>query len=275
MPYSDDGLSVVGLVGSALSPLLADKAAVSYSDNVMSKPTQERYKGRTGDVALIKNLVRDFESKGGQMVNGANYYDTVKKQYRLSDTQMDAVKSNKNGAGVQVFEDMYANGPQYQPRSKRVFIPGFNEGSKPFPATVLKDKLKGTTLFGPYTTPGMYAHEMGHAFNYRAKPDWMNRVTEMSGSAFGKGVPVAIGAASPFLDDDTLGYVGGAASAVKLPQFAEEAAASARGYGMLRRLGAGRGKALGAFIGLPTYLGITAMPMLPWAVRKVDRAVNG
>lgn len=276
LPYEDDNLSLAGIAGSMAAVPVAGKASDFYGSRVLIRPTQSRYEGRTGDVDLIKRLVNKFKSQGGQMVTGANYYDSIKKQYGFTDAQMDAIRSNKGGVGAQVFADMYS--PHYQPKSGRVFMPGFNEGGVQFPFSIDKSSLKGTNTFGPYTTPGMYAHEMGHALNHGSTPSYLRRLAEgsanmVSGGRVLKGMSV-VGAASPLIGDDALGYTGAAASAIGLPSLVDEAAASARGYRMLRRLGAGRGKALGAFIGMPTYLAMSSAPMLPWAIRKADRAMH-
>jgi hypothetical protein len=82
-----------------------------------------------------------------------------------------------------------------------------------------------------------------------------------------------LGAASALVNKDSAndGLAAGVAAAGTLaaaPVVANEINASVRGYKIMRRLGSSRLRATGAFLGLPTYATIAAMPALGWMARK-------
>lgn len=140
------------------------------------------------------------------------------------------------------------------------------------------------------TTPDTLAHELGHAVSLGgvsdrgllsrlfAKP-WgsLQNLSRSYHNAFVGSGPgrMATLLSGTYLDTPTLGYLGALMSAPTLPMLAEELNASRIGYNTLRKIGAGRFKALGAFSGVPSYIASAAVPVMPWVARKVDEAVKG
>lgn len=127
-------------------------------------------------------------------------------------------------------------------------------------------------------SPGVLAHELGHAVNHHVMGDGWTNLYDHSMNAsrrFGKWGGVLASAASPYLSDTQLGAVGLAGATISTPMLAEETAASIRGYKMLRGVGSGRLRAITAFAGVPTYAALASVPVLPYLTRKMDRAIHG
>lgn len=135
--------------------------------------------------------------------------------------------------------------------------------------------------------PGMMAHELGHVRSMRG-PKWDGKISQTGrlaqniGNLSRRAHPVTsllstgIGSfAGNYLDDKDLALLGAVGSGVSVPMLSSEIKASTHGYNMLRKLGAGRFKALSAFIGVPTYLMSTAMPLTPWLARKIGITEKG
>lgn len=153
-------------------------------------------------------------------------------------------------------------GPNYSPAGHFIYMPGKggmeNVGGK----------------FGDHLKPGILAHEIGHSMNLGGNPKGLYPKL-YAGSKLGSMLAMnAAGLSGLMLDDSSLGYMGGAGAAVSAPMLAEEIRASARGYNLMRRLGGSRLKALAAFSGVPSYMGLAAASSMPWLVRKIDRAVQ-
>lgn len=143
-------------------------------------------------------------------------------------------------------------------------------GSQPPIQTLIKP-------VGSKPSAGVLAHELGHALNART-------IKKLGG---GKAAvahlltvgPLAMAAALPSgiahtfnADTDTLGMLGAGGAALTLPRLAEETIASARGAKLMKRLKLkGKWK---AFAGLPTYLALPALPMIPWVSRKLQEKFN-
>jgi hypothetical protein len=66
--------------------------------------------------------------------------------------------------------------------------------------------------------------------------------------------------------------IAAAGTLAALPTLHNEVDASVRGYKIMRKLGSTRLRAAGAFVGLPTYAAIAAMPALGWGARKLRQA---
>lgn len=143
-------------------------------------------------------------------------------------------------------------GPAYAPATNSIYIPG-------------------KTI-----TPGVLAHEWGHALNAATlkklggKPllnAWM--------SLYNAGRPLAALSSLAALStlgtgasEDTVRNVGLAGAATQAPRIMEELIASTRGAARLRKLNM-PGK-LKAFGGIPTYIVPAVLPMLPWFAKKLD-----
>ena len=162
--------------------------------------------------------------------------------------------------------------------------PGINAAlhdKLPSLATTLEHNPHGVDSFFPgdrtiqVTKPlhevnsGILAHEIGHAATVgqagstlRSMAYSLGPLSALAGSA---GVALAKDKETGF-DRAMLGTAG------SLPRLAEETLASAKGYRMLRELGTTRGKAMGAFIGLPTYLAAASGPL---ALHHSKALLNG
>lgn len=143
-------------------------------------------------------------------------------------------------------------GPAYGPATNSIYLPG-------------------KTI-----TPGVLAHEWGHALNAATlkklggKPllnTWM--------ALYKAGTPLsalssiaALSTLGTGASEDTVRNIGLAGAATQAPRLIEELMASARGAAKLRKLNM-PGK-LKAFGGIPTYLVPAVLPMMPWFAKKLD-----
>ena len=129
--------------------------------------------------------------------------------------------------------------------------------------------------------PGVLAHEWGHALNYASLRNLGGgALAKLWNLAYGLGKVSGLGTTAAGLTaqglgatDDTLLNIGAAGAAIQAPMLAEEILASARGAAKLKKLNM-PGK-LKAFMGVPTYMASTALPMTPWLVRKINKLANG
>jgi hypothetical protein len=64
----------------------------------------------------------------------------------------------------------------------------------------------------------------------------------------------------------------GLLTAAAVPTLHNEVDASVRGYKIMRKLGGSRLRSAGAFVGVPTYAAIAAMPAIGWGMRKARQA---
>lgn len=222
------------------------------------------------DKRLMGGLADKFKGSGGRFVDKGNIKEyllgmnehagrTGKFMHRMLGIHKGMSAEDAALVGEKILGKV---GPNYMPAGHFIYMPGMGD-------------LKPGGMFGPHLKPGILAHEIGHSMNMKGNPNgFMQKLYNkskigsqlaVSGSMLGGMV----------LDDASLGYIGGVGSALSAPMLAEELRASAKGYRLMRSLGAGRGKALGAFVGVPSYfMGSTVAPMLPWAIRKVDRAMH-
>ncbi len=105
-----------------------------------------------------------------------------------------------------------------------------------------------------HNNPGVLAHEMGHAKG--GKPLILANI-------LGKLMGYAGTGTTLLTSDEDLGRNAAIAGTIGLGgTLASEIDASRRGYSMIRNLGGSRGKALKAFMGLPTYLAAATSPIL-------------
>jgi hypothetical protein len=116
------------------------------------------------------------------------------------------------------------------------------------------------------------AHEAGHvAQNLGGKN---LPLTKISRQAF---MLAPLGATSALVNKDRSNDkvatgIAAAGTLAALPTLHNEVDASVRGYKVMRKLGSSRMRAAGAFVGVPTYATIAAMPALGWGARKLRQA---
>lgn len=108
--------------------------------------------------------------------------------------------------------------------------------------------------------PGALAHEMGHAQNPR-----LARAGVHAKNFSGLGTLTALGSAN----QDVARTGAATGTALGGLNLLSELDASRRGFKMLRGVGAGRGAALKAFIGIPTYALATAIPALAYKGKQL------
>lgn len=143
-------------------------------------------------------------------------------------------------------------GPAYVPSTNRIHLPG-------------------KTI-----TPGVLAHEWGHALNAATLKKLGGKpLLNTWGALYMAGHPLSALSSIASLatlgtgaSEDTVRNVGLAGAATQAPRIMEELVASARGAAKLRKLNM-PGK-LKAFGGIPTYLVPAALPMMPWFAKKLD-----
>lgn len=126
---------------------------------------------------------------------------------------------------------------------------------------------------------GVLAHEYGHALNTAERGDtWRAVHSKLYG--LGQAIPTAATAgltAAGLLgaSDNTLlagGILGSLASA---PTLIEEIRASARGKKILDEAGIVPKDGVSTFAGVPSYLGLAVLPLLPYLGRKAYRGIKG
>lgn len=159
-------------------------------------------------------------------------------------------------------KEIKKSGVDFMPNSG--FAPSFNP-------SLNKIYIPGKTI-----SPGVLAHEWGHALNE-------NTIKKLGGKSlqnvwmklYGLGSPLAslsttaaLAAIGTGASEDTLRNIGLAGAATQAPRIFEEITASIRGAAKLKKLNM-PGK-LKAFIGIPTYLTSAALPMMPWLAKKLD-----
>jgi hypothetical protein len=126
-------------------------------------------------------------------------------------------------------------------------------------------------LFRPKKSPDFVrAHEVGHILQ---KPTLIKSLPRLAGNY----APLAavgglIGTERE--NDKKAAIIAGAGTAMALPTLVNEVDASARGYKVMRKLGASRMRAAGAFVGLPTYGAMAAIPALAWGGRKLRQKIQ-
>lgn len=129
---------------------------------------------------------------------------------------------------------------------------------------------------GRAVTPGVLAHEWGHALNTATLKNlggkslqkaWMT-LYDLGKPLSRLGTTAALAATGAGASEETLRNIGLAGAAAQAPRLIEELAASARGAAKLKNLNM-PGK-LKAFVGVPTYALPLAAPMMPWLAKKLD-----
>lgn len=152
--------------------------------------------------------------------------------------------------GVKIIRD--SMGPAYVPSTNGIYLPG---------KTV---------------SPGVLAHEWGHALNAATLKKLGGKSLQKAWMAlYGAGTPLsalssiaALSTLGTGASEDTVRNVGLAGAATQAPRIMEELIASTRGAARLRKPNM-PGK-LKAFGGIPTYLVPAALPMMPWFAKKLD-----
>lgn len=127
---------------------------------------------------------------------------------------------------------------------------------------------KEITLGTKMMRPGALAHEMGHLAQ--------NPKALIAGKALAGGQILGLlGATMSDDENKSLGFSAAGSAAHGLGMLAPEVDASAKGYRMLRQMGSGRGGAMKAFVGVPTYAAATAVPMIVHFLRKSMGSFDG
>lgn len=196
-------------------------------------------------------------------------------------------------AAVPLLNDLYA---------KKVMAPGFNLKLKErnvFRNLVKEIKKSGVRFLpnsgyapsfnpslnkiyipGKTVSPGVLAHEWGHALNAETikklggkslQKAWMT-LYGLGSPLSSLGTSAALIAAGTGASEDTLRNIGLAGAATQAPRIFEEIMASARGAAKLKKLNM-PGK-LKAFGGIPTYLAPAVLPMMPWFAKKLDPKIQ-
>jgi hypothetical protein len=128
-------------------------------------------------------------------------------------------------------------------------------------------KSSGAFMRGRRTPDYIRAHEIGHVLqNPKA-------ITTVPSRLMALYAPLA-GATSALVKTDRkhdkkANLIAGAATAASMPVLANEIVASAKGYKVMRKLGASRLRAAGAFMGVPSYAAWASVPALAWGARKL------
>jgi hypothetical protein len=119
------------------------------------------------------------------------------------------------------------------------------------------------------TSSGVLAHELGHA-KFMGKGVSVPRAL---GYNLGPAMSSAGALGVLFSKNQDTGRNSAIAGTLgATPMIAEELGASVNGYKMMRALGAARGKSMGAFIGLPSYLAVAGSPAL---LHQMKARMNG
>ena len=140
------------------------------------------------------------------------------------------------------------------------------------PKGAVPGKSRGIFQRGHADPDFIRAHEAGHvAQNLGGKN---LPLTKISHQAF---MLAPLGAASALVNkdkanDNTATGIAAAGTLAALPTLHNEVDASVRGYKIMRKLGSSRLRAAGAFVGVPTYATVAAMPALGWGARKLRQA---
>lgn len=130
---------------------------------------------------------------------------------------------------------------------------------------------KEGVLFRPKKSPDFVrAHEVGHVLQ---KPTLIKSLPRMAANFAPYGAVAGL-LGTDRENDKKAAIIAGAGTAMALPTLVNEVDASARGYRVMRKLGAGRMRSAGAFIGLPTYGALAAIPGLAWGGRKLRQKMQ-
>lgn len=226
------------------------------------------------DKRLRDGLVDKFKGSGGRLVDKGNIKEYL---VNMAENNGRIGKFIKQVAGIhkdmsdadaaRIGETILGKaGPSHMhtPNGSFIYMPGLTDINP-----------GGAGLYGPHVKPGILAHEIGHGMNAKLNHEGLLHKLYPKSKI---GSQIAVNSSmlgGMMLDDASLGYIGGAGSALSAPMLVEELRASAKGYRLMRGLGGSRLKALAAFSGVPSYfMGSTVAPLLPWAIRKADRAVH-
>lgn len=166
--------------------------------------------------------------------------------------------------------------------SKKGYVPANHSdvgiSEKSMPAAVLQFKQpirgkKGIFLRGKNTPDFVRAHEAGHvAQNLTSKRGLFGLAGQQTASKY---APLGLLSAVVNKDkkyDNVATGMAAAGTLASLPTMHNEIDASARGYKIMRKLGSSRLRAAGAFIGVPTYGAVAALPAMGWGARKLRQA---
>jgi hypothetical protein len=152
---------------------------------------------------------------------------------------------------------------------------GISESS--MPAAVLQFKQpvggkKGVFLRGKNTPDFVRAHEAGHVAQNLTKRGLFGLAGQHTASKY---APLGLLSAVVNKDkkyDNVATGMAAAGTLASLPTMHNEIDASVRGYKIMRKLGSSRLRASGAFIGVPTYGALAALPAMGWGARKLRQA---
>jgi len=128
------------------------------------------------------------------------------------------------------------------------------------PGTSYSPLTREIILAKGYKSPGVLGHELGHVGGGKKL---------MTANILGKfGVGAATQLSLLSSNESTGRNIAGAGVVAGGGLLASELDASRRGYKAIRALGGGRGAAMKAFVGIPTYLGVAGMPAVAHATKK-------
>jgi hypothetical protein len=130
-------------------------------------------------------------------------------------------------------------------------------------------KARGVFVRADNAADHVRAHEVGHVLQKPTMAKAMTKKLLLKSSMLGAGAAL-VGTGSQH--DKTATGIAGLATAAALPTMVNEIDASAKGYRVMRKLGAGRVNSAKAFIGVPTYASVASIPALAWAARKMRQS---
>lgn len=254
-------------LASAASPFLLPAASNKYVEKAVGD-THSINNVTEADRLLSRKLHDYWTSSGGKFTDLDNVVDHAKGVLGNDPGKIRKFGlDNPDSKTLNAMRLVEMGGPNYEAHTHQIYMPGHG-----------RDLPSLFSPFGPHMPPGALAHEIGHGMSLKGNPNstryklqLLSRMGYIPGGVIGGAVA---GLGSPWMDDSTLGTIALGANAAGLPALAEETRASLNGYKLLRKLGGGRAKALGAFAGLPTYLLPGAMAAMPWVSRKIDRAAQ-
>lgn len=217
-----------------------------------------------GNKALQNYGSKLIEKDLGRFMSGKTDVDKIEGIQKQLAKQMDIEDIPVRRSGMEYFDPHYAHPRKPKGILEKVFFK-------------LIDKEPAISYSGD--DPGILAHEMGHAKNFKKSLiDPVKRMKLYSKSLGASGAAAAIsplaGLAGDYSDEIGLGSL-----ALASPYLYEETLASGRGgkalYDFYRKAGEGRlssiARGLGAFKGLPTYYMLAGMP---WLAAKAGELVG-
>ena len=234
------------LAGTPMASLVTTAGGLAYAKAIPQLKTRE-YSARQSK--QLSRLVRLMDRKGIDV---------------LDPRETSVGKAIAQGGLPPLLKKMIMPSAFYHPAEKQIGFPGasYNRSERYRTPETFKHMTfnKYHRLHG--ASPGLLAHEVGHALGPKA---YLSPKLQMFGK-LGPGLGTFGTLAAGDEDQARLAAILGTASSA--PVLASEFDASIRGSNILKRLGATRMGRLSPFIGIPTYLSIAAGPLLAHAIKK-------